>query len=443
LAAAQSPDPELSWRANEALELVCTTISLAEESAVRSALVKARRSSVPSEAAIATRLLRQWPVLRHHYAAAQLEALGAEIVDFPYQQLLQATPAVRPVPEAVIGAVFEAAEPVIIEEAEDKPAKKPLFAGLFKAVGRALGDVREIEADATEEVLQTFEQIVEEEDAVEEEGVEEEEEVALPAGDAGAVEVLGAANVGFMMVHLAPFGRGGFGFGGGFMPARVIDHAAPVGESVSTQEEQLRPGTLRIGSTWRGSDRDLICLSHLQQIHTVIVRDAPLTDAALAQLAKLPSLTYLVIDDTRFSSEALHRLRQQRPQINVSVNPQVVLGVAGSSAPQGLLVQKVTPETGARRAGLDEQDIITKVGGLKVSGINDVMLALYDKQPGAKVVVEYLRGGKRKTVEVELTSREVTDSAPAASTTGSAEAFSLPPILRGSLEIGPGGIIID
>ena len=48
-------------------------------------------------------------------------------------------------------------------------------------------------------------------------------------------------------------------------------------------------------------------------------------------------------------------------------------------------------------------------------GINDVMLALYDKQPGAKVPVDYVRGGKQQTVEVELSSREEVNPTPVAS----------------------------
>ncbi len=428
LTAAQSPDPELSWRATETLQIVCATVDLADEAAIKSALVKYSRSSQASEAAIAAKLLRQWPVFRHHFAAAQLEQLGAEIADVPDQQMLQAAPAGGLVPAAPFpagmggffgGVAPGVAEPVeVIDEFEEKPAKKPLFAGLLKAVGRALGEVKEGEAVAAEEALEVIEEVV-----ADDEAAEEAVDVDPAAIEIGLEEVV-ADDVVFVPGGGFGFGGGGFAFafgrggafgGGGFAARPVAVTSWPSAQATSGDEEYLQPGSLRIGRMWRGSDRDLVYLSRLQQIHTVILRDAPLTDAALAQLAKLPSLTQLRIVNTRVSSAALLKLRQQRPQLAILVNSPAVLGVAGSDVAQGLLVQQVTPETGARRAGLDEQDIITKVGGLKVSGINDVTLALYDKQPGTKVAIEYLRGGKRQSVEVELSSREVVDPTPVAS----------------------------
>lgn len=416
LAAAQSADPELSWRATEALQIICSTIDLAEEAAVKSALMKYSRSSLASEAAIAARLLRQWPVFRHHYAAAQLEQLGAEIADVPDQQMLQAAPAAVPMPAGIGGFFGGVAEPVeVLDELEEKPAKKPLFAGLMKAVGRALSEVHEAEAVAAEDVLEAVEEIVVDEVAVD----DDPDVVEVDFADLGdEIAFVPGGGIGFGGGFAFAFGRGGGGFGGGgFAVAPVAATSWPGVQATSDGEEQLRPGTLRIGRMWRGSDRDLVYLSRLQQIHTVILRDAPLTDPALAQLAKLPSLTQVRIVNTRLSSAALLKLRQERPQLAILANGPAVLGIAGSDVAQGLLVQQVTPETGARRAGLDEQDIITKVGGLKVRGINDVMLALYDKQPGAKVAIEYLRGGKRQTVEVELSSRAEVDSNPVASTT--------------------------
>ncbi len=310
-----------------------------------------------------------------------------------------------------------------------KPAKKPLFAGLLKAVGRALGEVQADEAAATEEVLEVFEEIVVDEAAdleavdvdpaaVEVELEEFAEEILVVPG--GGIGFGGGfrGDGGFGGGFAIAFGRGGGAFGGGGFIAPPVAVISSSGVQVTSEdEEQLQPGTVRIGRMWRGSEGDLIYLSRLQQIHTVILRDAPLTDAALMQVAKLPSLTQLRISNTQVSSATLLKLRQQRPQLAIIVNPSAALGVAGSDGPQGLLVQHVTPETGARRAGLDEQDIITKVAGMKVRGINDVMLALYDKQPGAKVSIDYLRNGKRQTVEVELSSREAVETATVSSTT--------------------------
>jgi C-terminal processing protease CtpA/Prc len=71
-----------------------------------------------------------------------------------------------------------------------------------------------------------------------------------------------------------------------------------------------------------------------------------------------------------------------------------------------MLVKQVISETGARRAGLYEEDIITRINSSRIRNVNDVVLALYDLKPGAKIKVDYLRAGKRQSCDVVLTSRE-------------------------------------
>lgn len=414
--AAVAKDPELSWRATEALQVICQSVDLEGETGVRSALVKLGRSDDKAQAAVAQKVLRQWPALRHHYAASQLELLGAEIAEFPLEQLPPGHGGGGFMPAG--GAVFGGIAPVdfdgdvVIEEVgaaedavEDVAARKlPLIGGLLKALRRAAGEIQAAEEAVGEAAAEALV-----------EGVEAEIERVEAAAEAEAdVEFIEEAvpapamDARFAMEGLAIMDMPGGMFIGG---KPMLWHGAVPAADPSASDE-LQPGTLRIGKGWRGGDRGLEYVAALQNVHTIILREAPLSDAALAQLRRLRSLSQLRVIDTPLSGAALLKFRRERPQTNISAVGPAAIGVAGVDHQQGFLVQQVTPETGARRAGLDENDLIIKVNGLAVRGLGDVTLALYDRRPGDKIKVEYVRQGKRQAVEVVLSPREA--AAPAA-----------------------------
>jgi S1-C subfamily serine protease len=98
------------------------------------------------------------------------------------------------------------------------------------------------------------------------------------------------------------------------------------------------------------------------------------------------------------------------------------LGVTGASikpsmnlaVKQGVLVESVDPGSGADKAGVKGAqsnssdalstggDIITKVDGKAISGIEQLRSAIGSKQPGDKVTLTVLRGGQTKDVQVTL-----------------------------------------
>ena len=78
----------------------------------------------------------------------------------------------------------------------------------------------------------------------------------------------------------------------------------------------------------------------------------------------------------------------------------------------GALVTAVTPGGPAADAGLRgargaalSGDVIVKVDGQEVETPDDVSAAIGQKRPGDTVEIEYLRGGERRTAEVELGTR--------------------------------------
>ncbi|MUP47022.1 PDZ domain-containing protein [Gramella sp. BOM4] len=70
---------------------------------------------------------------------------------------------------------------------------------------------------------------------------------------------------------------------------------------------------------------------------------------------------------------------------------------------QGVLVSGVTPGSGAEKAGLKSMDIIRKIDDIRITKFSDLTGYINSKRPGDKVLVQYVRDGKKGEVNVELT----------------------------------------
>lgn len=69
---------------------------------------------------------------------------------------------------------------------------------------------------------------------------------------------------------------------------------------------------------------------------------------------------------------------------------------------KGILIVGVVDGSGADTAGIEEDDIITKINGVEVNTMLKFREQLYYHKPGDKVKVTYQRGGKENTVQVTL-----------------------------------------
>jgi S1-C subfamily serine protease len=108
----------------------------------------------------------------------------------------------------------------------------------------------------------------------------------------------------------------------------------------------------------------------------------------------------------------------ERPYIGVTTAPVADLARdLNLPADRGALVQDVQPGSPAEKAGLragrtrtDEGvtlggDLIVRVDRKDVRSPEDVAAAIEDNEPGDTVAIEYLRGRKRETVDLELAVR--------------------------------------
>ncbi len=80
-----------------------------------------------------------------------------------------------------------------------------------------------------------------------------------------------------------------------------------------------------------------------------------------------------------------------------------MLGVTTGKDADGAKIQEITKESAAEKAGLKENDIITKLGDAKIEGPDDLSEAIKKLKPGDKVTVTYLRDKKEQTATAELT----------------------------------------
>ncbi len=80
-----------------------------------------------------------------------------------------------------------------------------------------------------------------------------------------------------------------------------------------------------------------------------------------------------------------------------------MLGVTTEKVENGVEVQDVTKESAAEKAGLKENDIITKVDDTKIEDPDDLSAIIKKHKPGDKVTVTYLRDKKEQKVTAELT----------------------------------------
>ena len=81
------------------------------------------------------------------------------------------------------------------------------------------------------------------------------------------------------------------------------------------------------------------------------------------------------------------------------------LGVEGADATgarSGAAITKVEDGSPAADAGLSTDDVVTAIGGKKVASMIDLAAAIRTGQPGDKVALTVLRGGKERTVTVTL-----------------------------------------
>ncbi len=74
---------------------------------------------------------------------------------------------------------------------------------------------------------------------------------------------------------------------------------------------------------------------------------------------------------------------------------------------EGVYIRGVTPNGGAEDAGLQADDVIVSINGLKIKAIPELQEQVGRLHPGAIIKVEYIRSGKRYSTNVTLKDKDM------------------------------------
>jgi S1-C subfamily serine protease len=85
----------------------------------------------------------------------------------------------------------------------------------------------------------------------------------------------------------------------------------------------------------------------------------------------------------------------------VTMSPQIAQQY-GISASQGAIIQDLPPDGPAARAGLQSFDVITSIGGQKVTKDGDLVRIIHTHKPGEQVAVTFVRGKTQGSVTITL-----------------------------------------
>lgn len=87
---------------------------------------------------------------------------------------------------------------------------------------------------------------------------------------------------------------------------------------------------------------------------------------------------------------------------NFGTSNKAIMGVSIADDEAGVVIQNVTENLGAEKAGLQEGDIIKEVDDIEMNTVDELIDYLAGKKAGDFVDVEYERNGKSGSVDVEL-----------------------------------------
>ena len=101
------------------------------------------------------------------------------------------------------------------------------------------------------------------------------------------------------------------------------------------------------------------------------------------------------------SGEVEHAFLGVRP---APLTPQIAERF-GIDTDEGILVFSVVPGSGADEAGVQEGDIVTRIGETPIHQVEDLLSLLRERAPGDEIELRVLREGEEQTIPVTLTDR--------------------------------------
>ena len=99
--------------------------------------------------------------------------------------------------------------------------------------------------------------------------------------------------------------------------------------------------------------------------------------------------------------------RVAHPLLGVSGGPVTEQAAGRLGVEQGAWVRDVSPGSPASQAGIVPDDVIVAVADRAITSMEDLSIAVRDREVGERVTVTFVRGGQRRTVDVVLAERSI------------------------------------
>ena len=90
------------------------------------------------------------------------------------------------------------------------------------------------------------------------------------------------------------------------------------------------------------------------------------------------------------------------PTAQISAEQAAELGMDNEG---GIRISGTVPNTGAAQAGIQPEDIITRIGDTNITQFSDFATATADKNVGDELALDFYRGNQKQTVIMQLSSR--------------------------------------
>lgn len=201
-------------------------------------------------------------------------------------------------------------------------------------------------------------------------------------------------------------------------------------DSVAALNQLKRVSNIPVSFENMKVDADSIsALAKLKRVRAIVMKNAEVSTAALAELEALPQisalrlssmsvnqeflesvgrikrLTQLELRGCEFDVDALKRLESAR-RIRIDFQPKAFLGVGprGGGRPDsiGCQIAYIAPGSSAARAGIMVSDVIRSIDGDPVKTFHEVRLKIAQYDPGEKMSMKIQRGDKIIELNVEL-----------------------------------------
>jgi len=109
---------------------------------------------------------------------------------------------------------------------------------------------------------------------------------------------------------------------------------------------------------------------------------------------------------TRVADELLEHGRAQHAYLGLqpaALTPDIARELHVTDG--GVLVYALAPGGPAAKAGIHPGDVLTAVGGQKITSVEELFAKLRQHDPGEDVSISYLRDGQTRTAQVQITDR--------------------------------------